>query len=140
MAVLRVIGCSGRESHNLWLGTVHTAQTRVLRGADTAFAFIESHSVQPTYVMIRYRSWRWFKRVAAVLGIPAVAVLFLEHGRKFEMLLTFLSLGLARRQQSLPSCFGTRGLRFIHPARVLNFLLKELARMRLTMVTRRYVG
>jgi hypothetical protein len=34
---------------------------------------------------LRYQSWRWFTRFAAVFAITAVAVLLIEPGRAFEI-------------------------------------------------------
>ena len=80
---------------------------------------------------LRYQSWRWFTRVAAVLAIPAVAVLFLELGREFEIVAYVFIFGVGASGALVAILLRTGGLRFTYTdadRRSIEYRLSSLVR------------
>ena len=62
----------------------------------------------------RYSSWRWFTRVASILAIPAVAVLFIQPGRTFEIAAYVFVFGVGASGALVGILFRTGALRFTY--------------------------
>lgn len=80
---------------------------------------------------IRYQSWRWFIRVAAILAIPAVAVLFFEPGRALEIAAYVFVFGVGASGALVAILLRTGGLRFTYTdvdRRSIEYRLSSLVR------------
>jgi len=63
---------------------------------------------------VRYQTWRRFTRVASILALPAVAVIFLQPGRAFEVVAYVFIFGVSVSGALVAILLRAGGLRFTY--------------------------
>lgn len=63
---------------------------------------------------VRYQTWRRFTRVAAILALPAIAVIFFQPGRAFEVVAYVFVFGVGVSGALVAIMLRTGGLRFTY--------------------------